>query len=135
MKVVKFYINKIIAISYISILYVVISAFLSSLSVYLFKYINLYISPEDFDKTNFFIFILKAFFEISYVGVLAFFIRKIVKKIYYPFDKLYGFKYNLLTEFQGGVLFSAALLLYNSNIIPNIKIILNHIFYKNNSIN
>lgn len=129
MNYIKFYVNKLIGISYISILYVVISAVFSSLSKFLFRHVKLHVTPEDFKKTNRLIFIIKTLIEIAYVGILAFLVRKIVKKIYYPFDNLYGFQYKLLSEFQGGFLFSSALLLYDSNIIPNIKIITDSFLY------
>ena len=90
-----FYINKITAIAYIGILYFILGVTGS--------YIIETSQPRTKDE-NKMIIGLEILLNVSLLVVMAYFIRKIVKHIPYPFDNLVGFEYSKLKEYGGGVI-------------------------------
>ena len=125
----KFYLIKFSAIAYITILYVFISYNFTKINKSMLKYIGIYQEPSDFKKTKTLTFTIRLLLEITLISISAFIIRKLVRNIPFPLNNVYGFTYSRLKEFTHDPLLSEILLLNESNIIPNVKLLNNKLLY------
>jgi len=113
-----FYLNKFTAITFVGILYVTTGLLLS---IIIDKIFNRNKNTKKIKKPWINYSTIRLIFEIYLECTLiifgAYFIRKIIKKIPYIFDNLYGFNYNQLKEINGTVMTSFIIIL----LIPNLK--------------
>ena len=110
-KSLNFFLIKILAIFYVSNLYLILGVISSSL-------INKYI-VVDYDSSrgyliNFFYLVLL----VSSISLAVFIIRQLIKSyIPFPFDGVSGYKHKYLKEINGNVILSFAFLFYLKNVL------------------
>lgn len=121
----KFLSIKLFAITYYSILYFILG-FLSSV---LLNYI-IPVFQNTIQVTTSFITLIKLiieiFFNFAAIGIMFFFIRKIIKNyIPFPFNGVYGFQKSFLKEIQGGVIIAPIIMIFQTKLLSKLEIIKN----------
>ena len=97
---------KILAIFYVSNLYLILGIISSSL-------INKYIVVDYDSSRGYLINFLYLLFLVSSISLAAFIIRQLIKfYIPSPFDGIAGFKHKMLKEINGNVILAFAFLIY-----------------------
>lgn len=113
-----FYLNKSFAIIYIGLLYFILGISGS----YIIEKSQSNIKDEEKSKI---MIIIEILINVSLLVVMAYLIRKIVKKIPYPFDNIAGFEYNKLKEFKGGIIIAWSIFSVQKKMAKRIQDILN----------
>lgn len=126
----KFLVIKILSIAFYSLLFL-ISGFIFAVIINYFQP-KLYETTED-EKNNIvkrsnFILTLEVIISLLFIVVAFYFIRKILKKVPYPFDGLYGFKHERLQEMHGVVFFAPVFFILQPRLVSKMIYLRDKIF-------
>ena len=113
---------KIVAIMYISIIYVISGLFLTyGLDNYLFFSKNIKINEKSIDKNNLFLIILQTCLIVGLLGVISYISRNLLQMIPFPLEGVHDFEYMRVKEVSSGILFDVILFGFSDTIIRKYK--------------
>ena len=104
-----FYVVKISAIFIMSVLYFICGVTVSIL-------IDDAIPDKNLEDKSTIILIIQICTIVGMIGVIYYFLRVYIKSVTFFLDGLYGFKYSLLKEASGGIIFSYVLYTYQTKL-------------------
>lgn len=93
---------KLFAIIYYTVLYFIFGILFSSL----LDYFSHKLTEDEKKNPNYFKIIADCLLGFSFIGIIFYIVRKIVKSLPFPFDNTNGFELFKLRELQGGIIIS-----------------------------
>ena len=113
---------KIIAILYVSVLFVIFGLTLNyCLDKYIFNCNNISIDDASIDKMNLFYIIITTALIIGCISIVSHIGKNLVQNIPFPFEGINGFEYMNVSEVAGGGLLIVFMIAFSQTVLKKYK--------------